>query len=88
VPYFNFQVRTETHVLLTEGAELSGVDQARIEAACRVGDLLKDHAGRIWVDEEWEMNVTDDKGLILFVLQVSAAKTSATSLVRPVEASS
>jgi len=82
--FFHFQVRTQSHVLLTAGAELNGFDQARIEAARRVGDLLKEHAGQIWTDEEWQMDVTDDKGLILFVLHVSAFKAPATSSVRDV----
>ena len=84
MPFFHFQVRTQSHVLLTEGAELTGFDQARIEAARRVGDPLKQHAGQIWTDEEWQMDVTDEKGLILFVLHVSALKTPATSMVRDV----
>jgi hypothetical protein len=85
VPFFHFQVRTPSHVLLTEGAELKGFDEARIEAARRVGSLLHEHAGRIWTDEDWRMDVTDEKGLILFVLQVAASKSSATASVRPVE---
>ena len=85
MPFFHFQVRTESHVLLTEGAELRGLDEARIEAARRVGDLLKEHAGQIWTDEDWRMDVTNGSGLILFVLSVSALKTSATSSVGPVK---
>lgn len=42
---FHFEVRTETHVLLTGSADLSGVDEARTEAAKRVGDLLKPVGG-------------------------------------------
>jgi hypothetical protein len=79
VPHFHFQVRTETHVLITEGAELSGPDEARVEAARRIGELLKRHAGSIWVDEEWRMDVTDEAGLILFFIQVSATYSAATS---------
>jgi hypothetical protein len=84
MPFFHFQVRTPSHVLLTEGADFKGFDQARIEAARRVGDLLKKHAGQVWTDEEWQMDVTDEKGLILFVLHVAASKTPATSSVRDV----
>ena len=78
MPLFHFQVRTESHVLLTEAIDLADSDQARVEAARRVGDLLKEHAGRLWQDEDWRMDVTDDTGLILFVLQVSAMKAPAT----------
>jgi hypothetical protein len=47
-----------------------------------VGDLLKTHAGAIWEDKEWQMDVTDSTGLILFVIQVSAMKTAATASSR------
>jgi hypothetical protein len=77
VPRYHFQVRTETHVLITEGAELAGTDEARIEAARRIGKLLTEHAGRLWVDEDWRMDVTDEAGLILFIIQVSAMNSAA-----------
>lgn len=79
---FHFQVRTESHVLLTEGIELATIDEARIEAARRVGRLLHDHADQLWTDEDWRMDVTDDKGLILFVLTISAMRSSATTGIR------
>ena len=76
---FHFQVRTETHVLLTQAAELDSLDAARVEASQRIGDLLRRHAGQLWQDEEWQMDVTDGAGLILFVIQVSASRTAATN---------
>jgi hypothetical protein len=76
---FHFQVRTETHVMLTEAAELRDADEARVEAAKRVGLFLHEHAGRLWVDMHWQMDVTDDGGLILFVIYVQALKSAATS---------
>lgn len=78
MPFFNFEVRTESHVMLTEGKELANADAARVEAACRVGELLTDHASRLWVDEVWQMDVTDRDGLILYVINVTAMKTAAT----------
>lgn len=79
MPFFNFEVRTESHVMLTEGAELADKDAARNEAARRIGELLTDHASRLWVDENWQIDVTDERGLILYVIHVSALKTAATS---------
>jgi hypothetical protein len=76
VPRYHFQVRTESHVLITEGAELAGTDEARVEAARRIGNLLNEHAGRLWVDEDWRMDVTDETGLILFIIQVSAMNSA------------
>jgi hypothetical protein len=75
-------VRTDTHVLLSDSVELDDLERARIEAACRVGELLKVHASAIWSDKEWHMDVTDNAGLILFAIQISAMKTSATKSFR------
>ena len=77
--HFHFQVRTGTHVMVTEAAKLSNTDEARVEAAKRIGLLLHAHAGKLWVDEEWQMDVTDDTGLILFVINISAIKSAAIS---------
>lgn len=52
---------------------------ARREAARRVGQLLQEHASRIWVDEDWQMDITNEVGLILYVIHVSATRTAATS---------
>jgi hypothetical protein len=80
VPRFHFQVRTDTHVLLAEAADLAGTTEARVEAARRVGELLKEHAAAIWADEEWHMDVTDEVGLILFAIHIAAMKSPATTL--------
>jgi hypothetical protein len=74
---FHFQVRTGTHVMVTEVSDLSDSDQARVEAAKRIGLLLHAHAGRLWADEDWQMDVTNDTGLILFVINISAIKSAA-----------
>ena len=75
---FHFQVRTESHVLLAETDELQNLDEARVEASRRAGALLLKHAGQLWVDQDWRMDVTDERGLILFVISISAMKTAAT----------
>jgi hypothetical protein len=43
-----------------------------------VGELLKDHAELIWADQDWQIDVTNDEGLILYVLHISATETPAT----------
>ena len=82
MPYYNFEVRTETHVMLTKGGEFQDDAAARSEAARRVGELLQEHASSIWVDQDWKMEITNDVGLILYVIHVSASRTSATALAR------
>jgi hypothetical protein len=64
--------------MITQGAELADSTAARVEAAKRIGNLLHDHAGQLWVDQEWQMDVTDQNGLILYVIQISAMRTAAT----------
>jgi hypothetical protein len=65
--------------MVTEGIELSDDAAARIEASCRIGELLRKHAGQIWIDQDWRMDVTDQNGLILYVIEVSAMKAPAGS---------
>jgi hypothetical protein len=65
--------------MLSEVADLSDLNAARIEAAKRIGKLLHDHAGQLWVDEDWQMDVTDETGLILFVITVQALRSAATT---------
>ena len=61
--------------------ECANQDVARIEVAKFAGELLKGHADRIWVDEDWRVDVTDATGLILFVMHLFV--TNAASLPPP-----
>ncbi|HEX8382561.1 MAG TPA: hypothetical protein VF592_04205 [Sphingomonas sp.] len=75
---YYLNVRTESHIatsLKVEQADLTGL---RIEMARFVGELLKDHADLIWKDEDWRIDVTDEAGLILYVMQITASDTAAT----------
>ena len=52
VQHFHFQVRTGTHVMMIEVSDLSDSDEARVEAAKRIGLLLHAHVGKLWADED------------------------------------
>jgi hypothetical protein len=65
--------------MLTVAVDLRGGDEARVEAARRVGVLLQEHAAKLWADENWQMDVTDERGLILFVIYLQASKSPATN---------
>jgi hypothetical protein len=52
--------------MMTEVSDLSSSDEARVETAGRIGLLLHTHARKLWADEDWQMDVTDDTRLILF----------------------
>jgi hypothetical protein len=78
MPAYNINVRTASHIADTLRVDGTSLPELRIEMAKFVGELLKDHAALIWEDQEWQVDVTEDAGLILYVLHVSAAETSAT----------
>lgn len=78
MPKYHFEVRTPTQTLVTEGADLPDSTAARVEATKRIGDLLRIHAGEIWADQDWQMDVTDERGLILYAVVVSALMAPAT----------
>jgi hypothetical protein len=51
----------------------------RLDAAKRIGGLLHEHAGKLLEDEDWQMDVTNETGLILFVINVTGIMSSATT---------
>lgn len=78
VPQFHLELRTADQVWETLAVEKSDIEGLRIEMARFVGELLKDHAGKIWADRDWRVDVTDEAGLILYVMHISATETAAT----------
>jgi hypothetical protein len=75
---YNLELRSETHVRETLVLERDDLTALRVEVAQFVGELLKDHAEEIWVDEDWRVDATDENGLILFTMSIFASDTSAT----------
>ncbi len=78
MPKFRVNVRTKSHIAQTLDLDRDNHTALRVEMAKFVGELLKDHADLIWADEDWQIDVTDHAGLILYVMHISAMKTSAT----------
>jgi hypothetical protein len=78
MPQYHIELRTESRVWETLDVESVNLSDLRIEVAKFVGELLRDHASRIWEDQDWQVDVTDQTGLILFVLQVVATESAAT----------
>jgi hypothetical protein len=77
MPTYHINIRTESHIAETLTIERDDHDALRIEMAQFVGQTLKDHAGQIWLDQEWQIDVSDARGLILYVLHISAFKAPA-----------
>jgi hypothetical protein len=76
---YHINIRTESHIAATVDVEMENLTDLRVEMARFVGELLKDHAALIWADQDWQVDVTDTTGLILYVLHISAADTPATA---------
>jgi hypothetical protein len=83
VPRYYIQLRTESHVREAIDVDRADLTELRIELAKFVGELLKEHAAQIWADEDWRVDVTDEQGLILYVIEISASETAATMPYRP-----
>jgi len=62
--------------------EREDIAELRIEMARFVGELLRDHAAQLWLDQDWRVDVTDDRGLILFVMHISVSDTAATQKLK------
>jgi len=75
---YNINIRTESHIAETLKVDSDDLTGLRVELARFVGELLKDHAELVWVDEDWQIDVTDESGLILYIMQISAMETPAT----------
>jgi hypothetical protein len=69
---YYFHVGTASVLGPADTVELEDLEQARLEAARRMGALMQSHPEQIWADEDWRMAVTDEKGLILFIIDVVA----------------
>ena len=77
MPNFHIELRTAERIWETITVELEDMTALRIEVARFVGELLRDHAEKIWVDEEWRVDATDANGLILFVMHLSVTDSAA-----------
>lgn len=80
--HYNIQLRTEDRVWETVTVQSQDLEALRMELAMFVGELLRDHARQIWVDEEWRVDVTDEAGMILYVMQITASETAATMPIK------
>ena len=81
---YNIELRTVEKVSETLHVESNDLTALRIELAMFVGEMLRDHAAQIWVDEDWRVDVTDEAGLILYSLFIAATDSAATMPLRPV----
>ena len=79
MPRFHFNVYDGVSFVDREGQELAGWDEARLEAIRQSGDIIKNEAKRIALGEDWRMEITDERGLVLFRLDFTIVASAATS---------
>lgn len=78
MPNYHIELRSQDRVWETLDIERDGHDGLRIEMARFVGELLHDHAAKVWADQDWRVDVTDESGLILYVMHIFATDSAAT----------
>ena len=64
------------------GVELPDLRQARIQATRLAGDLLRYSTDRFLNDREWRLEITDEYGLILMTLYLTAIDAPAGQYLR------
>jgi hypothetical protein len=75
---YGINIRTTSHIADSVEVNTESLTDLRLEMAKFVGELLKDHAALIWTDQDWQIDVTDDAGLILYAISITALNTAAT----------
>ena len=77
MPQYNIELRSQSRVWETLEVEAENHSAVRVEVARFIGELLKEHAQQIWIDEDWRVDVTDQAGMILFVMHLFVTNVAA-----------
>lgn len=81
MPGYHIELRTADQVWETLVVERDDLAALRLEMARFVGELLRDHAHKVWADKDWRMDVTDDAGRILYVMNIAATDKAAAAVL-------
>jgi len=71
MPRFHFHAEDGGAYPDEDGVELAGMSDARFQAVRMLGELLREQPDKFWEDGGLVLTVTDDRGLVLFVLDAS-----------------
>lgn len=82
MPLFHFNLRDGAYYPDRDGTELPDLRTARVEAVKLAGQLLLDRPEEFWEGKEWQVEVTDHSGLVLFRLDFTATDAPATGSTR------
>lgn len=78
MPKYHFNVHDGVSIPDIEGHEMTSLQAAQEAAIQLSGHLIRELGPDFWEGEEWKMEVTDDRGLILFQLMFVATSSPAT----------
>ena len=74
---YHFNLYDGHNLLDDEGLQLASLSEARTQGVKFVGHALSDAGEAVFRDQEWRLEVTDERGLILFAVYVSAHDATA-----------
>ncbi|MFC4256667.1 DUF6894 family protein [Croceibacterium xixiisoli] len=78
MPLYRFQIRSGDQQFFSVEFDLSGTVAARTEAVKTLGQMLCDNPTSVWDDGDCQIEVSDERGLTLYVVQVCALKAAST----------
>ena len=73
MPRYFFHVHDGIESPDRDGVVLAGPNEARKQAVVACGEAVKDLGGAFWNHGEWRMQVVDQKGATVCVLNLSGA---------------
>lgn len=72
MPRYFFNIHDGETSLDEEGTDLSDPRAASVAAVAMSGELIRDHAARFWPGHLWKLDVTDERGAVVFTLNLAA----------------
>lgn len=77
MPRFHFNVHDDRALLDDTGTDFPNIAAAKAHVARFVGEVIRESGATFWDSNMWRLEVTDESGLVLFVIHVSAAVSPA-----------
>jgi hypothetical protein len=81
--FFHTNLPSERTIQDDEGFVFPSTHAAKCEAVAYAGQLLCDVAEEFWDDADFELTVTDERGLILFTMRMIATEAPAIRVADP-----
>lgn len=75
-----FEARSPTHILFSRHVELPTIGSVAVEASIRLGELLLEEPDRLWLDQDWQLAISDSHGAVRWIIEVNARQAETTDL--------